>query len=658
MAISSPGIGSNLDVNTIVQNLMATEQGPLTIVNSQKAAYQSKISAYGTLKSSLASFQTALAGLASVSKFSAQSATSADTSVFTASANGKAVEGNYAVNVTQLAQPQKIAMAGVASTASALGTGTLTISFGTYDSGGNSFTLNPDKSAKTISIGASNNSLAGIRDAINAAGAGVMATIVNDGTTNRLVVTSKDSGTANSIKITVADDDATATDTSGLSQLAYDPTAAAGSGKNLTVLQAAKDALLTIDGVSVTKSSNVISDALDGLTLNLLKTSGGSSLNLGVARDSAAIETSVNAFVKAFNDTNSVLRSLTKYDPTTKVGGLLLGDSTARSISTQIKDVLTTAVSGSGSLTSLSQIGVGFQRDGTLSLDSSKLKTAIQDNFSDIASLFAAVGKATDAQVTQTGQSSKTQAGTYAINVTQLATQGNLLGSAAPNLTITSGSNDHLDLNIDSIAYSINLTAGTYSTAGDLAAELQTRISAAGSAAKVVVISGNIQVISANYGTDSSVTLTGGNGASDLFGSPTATTGVNTIGNINGVAATGQGQNLVGATGDASEGLVVKVAGTTLGSRGTVTYTKGYAYQLNELVTSLLGTNGILTSKTEGINSSITRLTKQQEALQARLVLVEKRYREQFTALDTLISSMQQTSTYMAQQIAQFQSNS
>lgn len=657
MAISSPGIGSNLDVNTIVQNLMATEQGPLTIVNSQKAAYQSKISAYGTLKSSLASFQTALAGLASVSKFSAQSATSADTSVFTASANGKAVEGNYAVNVTQLAQPQKIAMAGVASTASAIGTGTLTISFGAYDSGGNTFTLNPDKAAKTISIGASSNSLAGIRDAINAAGAGVMATIVNDGTTNRLVVTSKDSGTANSIKITVADDDATATDTSGLSQLAYDPTAAAGSGKNLTVLQAAKDALLTIDGVSVTKSSNVISDALDGLTLNLLKTSGGSSLNLGVARDSAAIETSVNAFVKAFNDTNSVLRSLTKYDPTTKVGGLLLGDSTARSISTQIKDVLTTAV-GSGSLTSLSQIGVGFQRDGTLTLDSSKLKTAIQDNFSDIASLFAAVGKATDAQVTQTGQTSKTQAGTYAVNVTQLATQGNLFGSAAPNLTITSGSNDHLDLNIDSIAYSINLTAGTYSTAGDLAAELQTRISAAGSAAKVVVISGNIQVISANYGTDSSVTLTGGNGASDLFGSPTTTAGVNTIGTINGVAATGQGQNLVGATGDASEGLVVKVAGTTLGSRGTVTYTKGYAYQLNELVSSLLGTNGILTSKTEGINSSITRLTKQQEALQARLVLVEKRYREQFTALDTLISSMQQTSTYMAQQIAQFQSNS
>lgn len=659
-AISSPGIGSGLDVNTIVSKLMTTEQGPLNNVNTQISAVQSKISAYGTLKSALSSFQTAVTALSTTSKFSAQSATVSDNTVFSATANGKATNGDHAVTVSQLAQNQKIALSGFANTSDVVGSGTLTIAFGTYETG-NTFTPNAGTTPKSISIPTGNGSLAGIRDAINAADTGVTASIVNDGSTNgnRLVITSKASGTANSIKISVVDDDGNNVDSSGLSQLAYDPTLSSGSGKNLSELQTAKDALLTIDGISVTKSSNVISDAVEGVTLTLQKVSAGSAVNLNVATDSATITASVNSFVKAYNDLNTTIRNLTNYDATTKVGGALLGDATTRSISTQIKSILTKTITSSGTINSLSQIGVAFQRDGTLAVDSTKLQSSIDNNFSELAGLFSATSKSTDSQITFGGNSSKTQMGNYAVTVNQLATQGSLLGNALPNLNIVQGVNDQLNLNIDGAAYSVTLTAANYGSASALAAELQSRIALAGSTATVTVNGGALQISSPNYGASSSVSITGGTAATSLFGaSPASTTGTDVAGTLNGVAATGQGQNLVGATGDASEGLILKIAGGALGARGSTSFTTGYAYQLNTFTTDLLSDTGVLTSKTDGFNSSITRLTKQQTEEQDRLTLIEANYRAQFNALDTMISSMQSTGSFLTQQLALITNNS
>ena len=658
MAISSPGVGSNLDVNSIVSGLMRSEQGPLTLVNKQKSNYQTKISAYGSLKGVLSTFQTALDKLSTVSKFNTQKAESADASVFTATSNGKAVESNYAVKVTQLAQTQKIAMAGESSVNNVIGTGKLTITLGSYNEQANTFTANGSQAATTIEITSANNTLSGIRDAINAANAGVSASIVNDGQTNRLVINAKNSGTVNSIKMTVADDDAGHLDAAGLSKLAFDPGAGVGSGKNLTVLQVPKDAIMDIDGVTVTKSSNTISDAIEGITFNLLKASPAAALNLAVTRDQTAIEQSVTDFVNAFNEANKVMRDLTKYDATSKTGGALLGDAVTRSIASQIKQVVTSSVDGNGTLKSLNDIGVTFQRDGTLALDSSKLKLAIQNHPDEVPALFAATGKVSDGLVKYTGSSNKTASGTYDVNVTRLATQGSLAGGASPGLVITQGVNDHLELNIDSVAYSIDLGAGTYNSADDLAAELQTRLSTLGATARVQVNGGNIQVTSADYGATASVMLNAGNGNTNMFGaSPLITAGLDVQGSINGVAAAGAGQQLIGAKGDASEGLILQINDGSLGSRGTVKFSQGYAYQLDKLVTNLLSTDGMLTSRTDGITSSITRLTKQQEILQDRLVQIEKRYRQQFTTLDTLIGSMQQTSSYLTQQIAQFSSN-
>jgi flagellar hook-associated protein 2 len=245
------------------------------------------------MKSALSTFQTAVKALASADKFNAQTVTSSDPTVFTATANGKATLGDYAVTVNQLAKAQKLALTGFTNTTDVVGTGTLTISFGTFTPAviapptPSSFTPNAAKTDVTITIGSSNNTLAGVRDAINASNSSVSATIVNDGTSNRLVITSKDTGEVNSLKISVADDDTTNTDAAGLSQLAYDPAATAGSGKNLAQLQGAQNALLNIDGIDVVKSSNKVTDAIDGVTINLLKTSGGNILRASRSINSA-----------------------------------------------------------------------------------------------------------------------------------------------------------------------------------------------------------------------------------------------------------------------------------------------------------------------------------------------------------------------------------
>ena len=619
MGISTAGIGSGLDVESIVTKLMSTEQGPLTAVTKQKTSYESQISAYGTLKSGLATFQAAVKNLSDIAKFNTQTAVSGDATVVSASSNGAATIGNYSLTVRQLAQPQKISLPGVASVYTPIGSGTLTISFGTYNSTGNTFSPNLDKVAKSLTITPANNTLSGIRDAINAGDLGVNASIVNDGVTNRLVISSKDSGAANSMKISVSDADSTNFDTSGLSQLAYDPTLTAGAGKNLSELQAAKSSIVDIDGITVTKSSNIVTDALEGVTLNLLKVQVGTPVDLTVGRDQTTVEKSVTDFVKAFNDINTTLRNLTKYDSTGKSSGVLLGDATTRSISTKIKLTLTNALTSNGTLNSLSQIGVSFQKDGTLLLDSTKLKTAIQNNADGIAGIFASVGKASDGQVSVTGQSANTKVGSYAVNISQLATQGSLSSSSAPNLTITQGVNDQLNLTVNGLSYSLTIPAATYASVDDLAAALQNRVSAAGALAKIAVSGGTLQVTSTNYGSNSTVIVAGGNAASDMLGaSPISVTGLNVAGSINGVAALGSGRVLTGATGDASEGLLVSIVGGTLGGRGTVTFSRGYASQLNTLMDGLLGTTGLIASRSDGLAASVTRLATQQATLQDR----------------------------------------
>jgi len=655
MALSSPGIGSNLDVNSIVSQLMALERSPLTALDKKEAGFQAQLTAYGTLKGALSSFQSALKALATPARFTGNKASVADTSILSVGAGSSAKPGTYGIEVTHLAQAHKLkTSATFTNTSDTLGSGSLTIQFGTYSGG--AFTASADKAAVTVTIADGQDSLAAVRDAINAANAGVTAGIVNDGSGNLLSIASKDGGLSNALRITVSDSDGNNADNAGLSQLAYD--ASTGGTSNMTQTQAAQNATVLIDGITVSKPANIITDAIEGVTLNLLKTNAGSGTTLTVARDTAGIKAAVDSFVKSYNDAAKAMKDLSAYNASTKQGAVLQGDATLRTVQSQLRAVLNGALTtAGGGFSNLSDIGVAFQKDGTLAVDSTKLQKAMDDPTKDISTLFAAVGKPTDSLVTFANSTSDTVPGSYALNITRIATQGKAVGAVTlgGSTVITAGGNDTLGVTVDGTAATVTLGAGTY-TAAQLAAEIQSRINgnstlaAAGITVTVGQTGGVLTISSRKYGSASSATVTGGTAQAALFGATTDTAGVDVAGTIGGVAATGSGQTLTG-TGDAA-GLKLTIAGGATGARGTVNFSYGYATLLDQTIQGLLVSDGTLAGRTSGINSSIRDISSRRDMLERRLVMIEKRYRAQFTALDTAIASMTKTSTFLTQQLA------
>ena len=669
MGISSPGIGSNLDVNGIVTKLMAVEQQPITLLDRKTASFNAKLSGFGTLASVVGQFQSAVNGLANVSKFQATNTGVADAAIATATGSSVAVPGSYSLEVSKLAQAQKLNATGQLSASAAIGSGaatTLSFDFGTIAGGslnpvtgkytGASFTTG-GAGVKTVSIDASNNSLSGIRDAVNAANIGVTATIVNDGSgaPYRLSLTVNSTGAASSLKLSVAGDATIA------SLLSNDP--GADAGQSLAETSTAQNAAFKLDGINITKPTNSVTDALPGVTLNLAKTNVGAATTVTVSRDTASVVTAVNAFATAYNQVTQALKDASAYDPVTKTGAILNGESSVQSIQNQIRAVLSAPVSGgpagSTTFTLLSQVGVTVQASGLLGVDGTKLQAAVTSNFSQIAGLFANVGSSSDALVTYNTASAKTAAGAYPVNITKLATQGTSTAGGAAGLTITAGVNDLLNVNLNGISSTVTLAAGTYASAGALATELQSKINGnttfLGAAVTVdASVSGVLSLTAKAYGATSHAEITGGTGQANLAFATGAVTasGLDVEGTINGVGATGVGQTLTGAVGDGAEGLSLEITGGTIGSRGTVNYSQGYAYQLNTLTKSILGTSGSIQARTDGINASLKDIAKNKAVLNQRLAGVEARYRAQFTALDTLIGKLSTTSSFLSQQLA------
>ena len=655
-AVSS---GTNIDVNGLVSQLMAAERAPLAALQRTQAGFQAKISAYGRLQSSLAAVGDAARKLDATDAFRAARATVSDPAVLGANASAGAGRGTYSVEVQTLAQAQKLASPAFLAADSVVGTGTLTIQFGGFDSGTSTFTANGVRPALNLTIDAGNNTVAGVRDAINATNGGVRASIVNDGGGFRLALAAADGGTANTLKITTTDDDGDNTDVAGLSRLAFDPAATAGAGKNLTQNAAGQDAVLFIDGIRVTKSSNTISDAIAGLTLNLSKSNLGSPVTVGVVPDSEAMKANLDGFVKAYNDFNKTLKDLTFYDEATRSAGTLQGDATARAMQTQVRAVLGGVISGlPGAITRLPQIGLALQAGGTLALDSAKFNSALADPSFDPASLFAVTGRATDSRVRFAGAADALAPATFTVAVSQAASRGGLSGGAAAGLTIAAGVNDSLTLSVNGQAATITLAAGAYASFDALGAELQSRINGdAGlkSLAIGVTVShtgGVLTVNSTSYGSGSTVGAASGSAAAGLFGSPTSSSGTDVAGTINGVAAVGSGQSLV-STG----GLRLILASAATGALGSVSFTRGYGALLRQTVSPLTDAGGPIAARTVGLNASIKRNNAQQDSFNNRMVALEARYRSQFSSLDAMLSGLASTSSFLTQQISRLSNN-
>lgn len=389
--ITSAGIGSNLDVEGLVSQLMAIERQPLNKIALREASYQAKLSAFGTLKSSLTEFQTAARALSTPAQMSPLKSTVADTAILSATGATGAVAGNYDIEVKQLAQAQKlITNTSYGATTDKVGTGKLTIALGSYAADG-TFTADAKKTAVDITIDATNNSLAGVRDAINASNSGVTASIINDGKGNYLSLTSKTTGSTSAIQVTVtppSGEDPAATPS--LTALAFNGPASTGMKQTA----AAQDALIVVDSVPITKPSNTITDAIQGVTLNLSKTTAaGVSTKLTLERDTGAVRTAIEAFVKSYNTLSKSMADSTAFDTATGKAAVLNGDSTVRSIQTQLRGILGGVIPGAATgAASLPDIGITTQRDGSLGIDAAKLTAALNDPNKDMSALFASSG--------------------------------------------------------------------------------------------------------------------------------------------------------------------------------------------------------------------------------------------------------------------------
>ena len=375
MASPLAGLGSNIDVNSLVSGLMEVERAPLRAITAKTTQYQANLSAFGTAKSALSGLQTASRALSDAMTSIPAAVTSSTPAVATATALAGTTPANFSLSVQSLAQAHRIYTGAFPTADTVVGSGAIAIDRGSYN--GATFTANSGIPAVTITIPA-NATLNSIRDAINNADAGVTASVVNDGSGFRLVLGADDTGAAQGMRIRTTDDDGDNIDTAGLSQIAFDPESAVGSGRNMTQARAGTDAAFTVDGLPMTRASNDVADAVGGVTFKLSSTGDTS---VGVTRDLTKMRAALDELVKVYNSTSGTLKSQSSYDAASRSGGPLNGESSIRGVLTQMRRTLSNNYGVDGDpYRTLSSLGVTVKSNGTLAVDTTKYEAAMNAN--------------------------------------------------------------------------------------------------------------------------------------------------------------------------------------------------------------------------------------------------------------------------------------
>lgn len=648
--ISSLGLGSGVLNSDLVDQLVQAERAPTENRLTQKTEQtQALLSAYGKLRSAVTELRLPMRQLSAPDNLKAFSANSSNEGIGVSVDSTKASRGTYSVEVTSLAGAQALASRDVFADrdATSVGQGTLTLNVG-------------DKTTN-LAIDSSNDTLQGLANAINDSDAGVSAGVIDTGNGFQLVLSADETGTANAVSISVSGDTGgTDTDNQGLSRFAFNTGMDTDAGLQETI--AASDAVMKINGVEVTRSTNSFENVIDGLTFDITET--GSS-TIKVQQDLGAVADRVQGFVDKFNSLQSTIDSLAGFNAEAGVGSLLTGDSTVRSIQNQLRQVLTRVVPGleNSSVRSLADVGIttNFETGG-LEFDRARFEEQLKNNPDDVTALFAEQGRTTDSQVEFVRSGLNTEPGRYDINITQAATQGALSGAAftAP-LTIGAG-NDELTFQVNGeTSVSVQLTQQTYNTAQELADEIQAQLNAnnalnaSGSGVQVGIGSGGeLTFTSSDYGSDSNVSLTSvEDGSAYGLSAATGTSGVDVAGTIGGRTAEGDGQVLfLGSGNGGASGLQVRILGDQTGSRGSITFVEGVAERTVDLVSSFVGADGAIESRTEGLNRDLEQIQENQARLEERIAAYRERLVSQFTAADSLISQLNSTQDYVSQQLA------
>jgi flagellar hook-associated protein 2 len=428
------GAGTGVDTKALVASLVAVERSaPQERIDKQRETAETRISDLGLLNSALSSLQDAATALGNADVFNTKSAVIGDSTAFSAVSLGtNAPIGDFSFTIAQLAQAQSLSTQSTfENTTDTVGTGTLTFNFGSYETvvppaNPTTFTENTEKPAQTITIDETNNTLAGLAKTINDADFGVQASLVNDGTGQRLVFRAE-SGVNNQLQVAVSDSDGDNTDTAGLSRFAFN-----GDSQQLVQNQIGQDAQFAVNGLAVARSSNTIDDVIDGFEFNLSGlTDVGEAVNVTIERDTSAAVNIVRDFVDIYNTFLETVEPLIGTNPETNERGSLAGDTLARNLPNQVRQLLVGNVGGLDStFTALTNIGVRTERDGSLSIDEKDFSRAIDNNFEAFTELFIPVTQSSTDQITVNTFGNNTQAGAYDIAITQQPARGNLLGVA------------------------------------------------------------------------------------------------------------------------------------------------------------------------------------------------------------------------------------
>ena len=624
--------GGGLDVQGIVQQILFVESAPIRRLESEKGSIESRISAYNSLTSKLSSLQSTIESLNSSENFGARLAKSSDEDSLTANATSDAAVGTYQIQVSRLALFDNFASDSsfVASDA-AIGTGSFDLTVGT--------------TTTNITIDSTSNTLAGLKSAINNSGADVNAAIVNDGSGFRLTITSDTSGSDSAISIsnnTLQLEDTT--------PFTFSRTHSIASTSEL-------DASLTVNGLSVTGSSNTVEDVIEGVTLNLSGTPA-STITLTVSNDTETVKTKIQEFVDAYNDAYSYINDQFSYNAAAETAGALAGDGTLRRIQSSLAAIVSRSVDGlAGPVNNFSSAGIALQNDGTLEVDSSKLDTNLADNFADIQKLFIASGEATNSNVVFLGVGATTEAGTYEITITQLAEAATITSTNA--IPGTLGTDETLTFTLGSETSIFNLTSAM--TIDDIISGLTTQfatdsiaLTASKDASDHLVITSNDKGAGVSLTVVSDVDGVGtGIGTSGLSDSGQDLDGTikDTATSIVYAARASAADILIGEDGPVKD-LQIQFLGSTTGVFGNLTVSLGYAEQLERnLKQNTDSLEGPLADAVTGLEASIRRLDDNIRDLEDRLDLREQVLLRQFSKADQALQQLASLQSTIASQL-------
>jgi len=640
------GIGSGIDTKELVNSLVAAQRDTkIKELTTRNEKISAQISALGQVKSGLTAFSTALAQLVGGGSLSTQPTSSDSTAIAVSKIAGQSVSRTpTTVEVRQLASAQVLTSGTVTDPAAPVGKGTLTITLGTATTSGGALTGFTAGAADPIeiAIGDGDNSLVGVAAAINKAKAGVTATVVNDGTGARLVLKGV-TGDAAAFRIDVAEDAAAP----GLSQFAFNPGAA-----TMALGQAAQDSIIAIDGLAIRRSGNSISDVIEGVTLDLKSAVPGVPVTIGSARPTEAIGQAVQDFVDAYNELYAILsKEMTGED------GILKGDAGARQVMRTLSGLTSTALTASGTPGTLAEIGVRTNRDGTLSVDTSRLNAVLTASPDQVEALFNPSQSSSNPLVAITSQPGAAKPGVYTVTDLVAAAAGKLTGAAVPNAfaapLVLDATNNRFSLTLNGgNAVELVVAEGSYADGASFAAALSAAAAAAGKPLSVGWSNDQLVLTSPAIGSASSVALTGTNPLiHSILGLdvPTAVAGTDASGKIGGVQAAAIGNLLFASISSPASGLVIKPSGNV--TSATINVDLGLAAALSNLSSALTGNNGSLYTSTQLLTKQSAAITEQAQKIEANATALRERLTKQFAAMDARVSAYKATQSFLEQQV-------